>query len=256
MPPTANHCLMKSLIRGVGVGFCLCALLRGGVAAPQQPSASPAFAPKYMEQIALRHVAADTLAKTLNAQKLPLGVQRVSVAPDDKATLRVFGTADGVAAMKAMIALMDVAPRKASFRVTIERAQFAATGVRYSTTLYSKTVTLATNVPHTIKTTDKRGGTFIGQVTARLPQVADAKPTVIAGLGYITAKGKTVSLERALPLPTKKQVTRLVGITFADESDFIGTVGVGNYPKQWKGEPVAYYLAVRPLSVISAPSKP
>ena len=233
----------------------VCALLRAAPVIAQTASAPPVFAPKYLEQIALRYADAATVAKSLNAQKLPAGVTRLKVDAANAKAVQVLGTADGIATAKALIALIDVAPRQTTFRVFVERDQFAASGVRRAAPVARKTVTLTHNVPTRFEITDKHGATLAVSLTARLPQTPETPATLLASLGWRTATGSSVGLERGSLLPTGQAVVRVVGVTFADNPDFVGTVGVGNLPKKWQGKQTAYYILVQAVPSTSVPKE-
>ena len=218
-------------------------------AAPRQTptaTASPAFAPKYLEVVPLRFADAATVAKTLNAQRLPKGVLRVKVNPDNAKSLQILGTADGVAELKAIIALVDVPLKKATFQVTIERVQFGADGVRDATVVDMRTLIFSDNEPKSYAVTDKYGDTLAASLTARIPSDT-TKRTLQTTFGWMNAKGYRVGLERFAPLPVGKKTVNIVGVTFADESDFVATLGVGKIPQRWQGKPLAYVLSVLPV---------
>ncbi|MBC8138227.1 MAG: hypothetical protein H8F28_20295 [Fibrella sp.] len=221
-------------------------------AAPRQqvsPSPQPVFVPKYLEQISLRYSDPVVVAKTLNARALPDGVFRVQPDPKTPRTLRVLGTQEGVATIRTLVSLIDVKPRQGIFRVTVERIQFSATGKKYTAIAARKVLTLTHNVPARFSLTDSMGGTVAVSITARLPQIEGTPATLVGQLGWREAKGASVGLERAIPLPTGTAVQRVMGLTFAENPDIIGTVGVGNIPSKWNGRFTAYYLALQPVSV-------
>lgn len=238
---------MKNILPQAVAVSCLAAFACAapGLASPRQTAASsPAFAPKYLEQIPLRYADAATLAKTLSAQRLPVGIQRVKVDPENAKALQVLGTADGIAQMKAMVSLVDVKPKTATFKVIIERNQFAANGVRYANPVATKTLTLTHNVASRFAVTDKNGETIAAAVTARMPS-DNTEPTLLATLGWLNKKEQTVGLERFMLLPTNTRTTRVLGVTFADESAFIAKIGGGKLPEAWQGRQIAYILYVK-----------
>ncbi len=219
--------------------------------APRQepvPSPSP-YAPKYLEQMTLRYADPAVVAKSLNARVLPEGVFRVQPDPKNPRALRVLATQEGIETVRALIALIDVKPRQGTFRVTVERVRFMANGKKYAVPVTRKTLTLTHNVKSAFRLVDTTGATVVAAVTVRLPQTKDTPETLLAELGCREAKGRTVGLERGLALPTGAKPTRVVGITFAEESNIIGTVGVGNTPAKWTGTFTAYYLTIQTISV-------
>ncbi len=217
-------------------------------AAPRQAPAAPAFAPKYRETIPLRYAEPGVVAASLNAQSLPLGVARVGVDPEEKHALRVLGTRDGLTVVKALVALLDVAPRKAAYMVMIERAVFGDEGGPAVTVVSRRSVILVHNKPISFVVTDASGSMLAASVTVRLPQTSGTPPTLLAKLGWRRANGSAVGLERAVPLPRSAAAKRVVGLTFADGSSVIGEVGTGAIPETWKEPFVAYYLSVRPAT--------
>lgn len=209
----------------------------------------PAFAPKYLEQIPLRYSDPTVVAKTLNENTLPPGVIRVQVDPKATRTLRVLGTQEGIATMRTIVSLLDVKPRQGTFRITVDRVRFAPNGQKYTTTVSKKILNLTHNIPASFSLTDSTGDTIAVAVTARLPHTKETSATLLAQFGWRSVKGSSVGLERAVPLPTGTASKRVMGLTFSDAADIIGTVGVGNTPAKWSGTFTAYYLAVQPVSV-------
>lgn len=209
----------------------------------------PAFAPKYLEQIPLRYSDPDLVAKALNKGGLPEGVIRIQVDASAPRGLRVLGTQEGIATVRSMIALLDVKPRKATFRVVLERVRYGASGKKTTSVVGRKTLTFVHNVPTNFNVVDSRGATLAVSVTARLPQTAETPPSLLAGFGWREASGKSTSLELAVALPTGGQPKRVVGLTFVDSSAIIGTIGVGNTPAKWTGNFFAYYLSLQPVSL-------
>lgn len=210
--------------------------------------APPAFATKYLEQIPLRYTDPSVVAKTLNETALPPGVIRVQVDPKAARTLRVLGTQEGIATIRTIVSLLDVKPRQGTFRITVDRVRFAANGQKYTTTVSKKMLNLTHNIPASFSLTDSTGDTVAVAVTARLPQTKETPATLLAKFGWRNVKG-SVGLERAVPLPTGTASKRVMGLTFSDATDIIGTVGVGNTPPKWSGTFTAYYLAVQPVSI-------
>lgn len=224
----------------------LCAL--PGLAAPRQTSSpAPAFAAKYLEQIPLRYADAATVAKTLNSQPLPGGIKRVKVDAQNPQALQVLGTAEGIAQLKTMVLLVDVAPKTATYDVIIERNRFAANGTRYANPVATKTLTLTHNVASRFAVTDDNGETLSVSVTARMP-TDKTKPTLLATLGWMNKKKNTVGLEGFMPLPVGKEKVRVIGVTFADETAFIAALGAGKIPREWQGKQIAYILYVKPVA--------
>jgi hypothetical protein len=96
---------------------------------------------------------------------------------------------------------------------------------------------------------DNQGGTVVASITARLPQTKDTPPSLVAEFGWREAKGSTVGLKRALPLPTGASAKRIIGLTFVDNHEIVGAVGVGNTPSKWAVPFTAYYLTLQPVSI-------
>lgn len=202
-----------------------------------------------MEQILLRFSDPDVVAKTLNGRALPPGVTKVQADSRVKNTLRVIGTQEGIAAVRDIVSLIDIKPRKGTFRLTVERVRFGASGKKYTTQVGRRTLTLTHNIPAVFKLIDTTGATLIVAATARLPQTSDTPATFLAELGCRQADGPGLSLKNAVPLPTEKTTKRILGLTFADESAVVSTVGGGYFPNKWKAPFTAYYLTVETASL-------
>lgn len=238
--------------RSIAAGVAAWLFVAPGFAAPRQtppapvPTKAKTFAPKYLEEIPLRFADAATLAKTLNAAPMTTGVKQIKVDPKKPKALLVLGTADGIAALKTLVSLVDVKPKKATYQVIIERTQFAANGERYANPVATKTLTLTSNEASRFVVTDSHGETIAVALTARMHD--PAKQTLLATLGWMTKKESTVGLEAFMPLPTANEKVRVVGVTFADETAFIAALGAGKIPGEWQGRQIAYILYVKPIT--------
>jgi hypothetical protein len=202
-----------------------------------------------MEQIPLRFSDPEVVAKTLNGRALPPGVTRVQPDPKAKNTLRVIGTQEGIASVREIVSLIDREPRKGTFRFVVERVRFGASGKRSTTRVGRKTLTLTHNVPVVFKLIDTTGATLLVAATARMPQTNDTPATFLTELGCRQGDGPGLSLKNAAPLPAVSTSKRMIGLTFADESAVVSTVGGGYIPTKWKAPFTAYYLTVETVSL-------
>jgi len=237
------------LLSFVSTALLLCSTAFPSTAAPRQAanaSPAPVFQTNYMERIPLRYADPGQVATSIQASRLPDGVMRVSADPREKHTLRVIGTQDGIATVRQMASLLDVAPRKISLNTRIIRMRFLSGGKRDATVVRTVTATTTHNIPATTTFRDGKSNDVVQfTLTPRIP-TKDAKQVALTvQFGIRFADGTGLSLGRGLPIPFNAPLQRIIGLTENSDRAVLNAVARGELPSRWRGTFVVFYLEVQ-----------
>jgi len=243
----------------VFAALSLCFTPLPGFAAPRQaPATSPApvFSTNYLERIPLHYADPKRVAASLQASRLPDGVMRVSADPKEKHTLRVIGTQDGIATVRQMAAMLDVAPRQISLHFRVLRMRFLAGGKRDSTVVRAATASTTHNVPVTTSFRDTTtGDTVQFTLTPRITTKEAKQVALTVQFGVRFADGTSLGLGCGLPLPFNAPFRRIIGLTENSDHAVLNAVARGELPSRWRDTFVAYYLEMQITPPAPSPKK-
>ena len=211
-----------------------------------------AAAPVRTERIALRFVRPSEIVAALRAV-LPTGT--AGLTPEDRDnTLSVRGTESGIARVKELVALLDVAPRIVQVKMRLVRIWFVDDGKMQEDVLGKPVITARSNQPAVISVSGRGGYTV-----ALTPRVNDdGAITLTTTLRFSAPVGgaayRDLTATRTRRLEAGK-TERVVGVTDSRDAGIQETVRLGALPERWAPASFyAYYVEATASEVTGEPA--
>lgn len=216
-------------------------------AAPGQvPSLSPSpdsFQPTYLESVPLRYVDPAAVIKTLKANTLPAGVTRIFPDKANKKIVQVLGTQEGIASIRPLITLLDVAPRSVSLGVRIIQVRVPPKGKTVTTIIKTGNYTTPNNVPVVVTARAKDSGdAFQVSLDPRIADTTEKQITLLMQFGIRFANKSSLGVGRGLTVKRGAALQRVIGLTKSTDKAVLKSVVQGEIPQGWRGGSLQVYF--------------